>query len=67
VLPKTTDGRDFLNWGGEVFLDEIHFYHYEQENQTAALASGSVDAIYELPVRADRTRAIDSRRADCLR
>ena len=47
---KTTDGKDFHYWGGEVFLDEIHFYHYEQENQTAALASGSVDAIYELPV-----------------
>lgn len=47
---KTTDGKDFHYWGGEVFLDEIHFYNYEQENQTAALASGSVDAIYELPV-----------------
>jgi peptide/nickel transport system substrate-binding protein len=45
---KTTDGRDFHYWGGEVYLDEIHFYHYEQENQPAALASGSVDAIYEL-------------------
>jgi peptide/nickel transport system substrate-binding protein len=45
---KTTDGRDFHYWGGDVFLDEIHFYHYEQENQPAALASGSVDAIYEL-------------------
>jgi len=49
-ITKTTDGRDFHYWGGEVYLDEIHFYHYEQENQTAALASGSVDAIYELPV-----------------
>jgi peptide/nickel transport system substrate-binding protein len=49
-VAKTTDGKDFRYWGGEVFLDEIHFYHYEQENQTAALASGSVDAIYELPV-----------------
>jgi len=49
-VAKTTDGKDFHYWGGEVFLDEIHFYHYEQENQTAALASGSVDAIYELPV-----------------
>ncbi len=47
---KTTDGRDFVYWGGEVYLDAIHFYHYEQENQTAALASGSVDAIYELTV-----------------
>src|SRR5580704_13106226 len=49
-VTKTGDGRDFVYWGGDVYLDEIHFYHYEQENQTAALASGSVDAIYELPV-----------------
>jgi peptide/nickel transport system substrate-binding protein len=49
-ITKTTDGRDFHYWGGEVYLDEIHFYHYEQENQTAALASGSVDAIYEVSV-----------------
>ncbi len=43
-----TDGKDFHYWGGEVYLDEIHFYNYEQENQAVALASGSVDAIYEL-------------------
>jgi peptide/nickel transport system substrate-binding protein len=49
-ITKTTDGKDFHYWGGEVYLDEIHFYHYEQENQTAALASGSVDAIYEVSV-----------------
>ncbi len=49
-VTKTSDGRDFVYWGGDVYLDEIHFYHYEQENQTAALASGSVDAIYELTV-----------------
>ena len=49
-ITKTTDGRDFRYWGGDVYLDEIHFYHYEQENQTAALASGSVDAIYEVSV-----------------
>jgi peptide/nickel transport system substrate-binding protein len=49
-ITKTTDGRDFHYWGGEVYLDEIHFYHYEQENQTAALASGSVDAVYEVSV-----------------
>jgi peptide/nickel transport system substrate-binding protein len=49
-VTKTTDGRDFRYWGGEVYLDEIHFYHYEQDNQTAALASGSVDAIYELTI-----------------
>jgi peptide/nickel transport system substrate-binding protein len=49
-VTKTTDGKAFRYWGGEVYLDEIHFYHYEQDNQTVALASGSVDAIYELTV-----------------
>jgi peptide/nickel transport system substrate-binding protein len=47
-VTRTTDGKDFRYWGGEVYLDEIHFYNYEQENQAVALASGSVDAIYEL-------------------
>jgi peptide/nickel transport system substrate-binding protein len=47
---KTTDGREFRYWGGEVYLDEIHFYNYDLENQPAALASGSVDAIYEVTV-----------------
>jgi len=45
---RTSDGKPFRYWGGEVFLDEIHFYNYEQENQAVALASGSVDLIYEL-------------------
>ena len=49
-VTKTTDGREFRYWGGEVYLDEIHFFNYEQENQTAAVASGDVDAIYELTV-----------------
>ncbi|HTV95870.1 MAG TPA: ABC transporter substrate-binding protein [Steroidobacteraceae bacterium] len=49
-ITRTTDGKDFHYWGGDVYLDEIHFYHFEQENQTAALASGDVDAIYELTV-----------------
>lgn len=47
---KTTDGKDFHYWGGDVYLDEIHFFNYQQENQTAALATGDVDAIYELTV-----------------
>ena len=49
-VTKTSDGKDFKYWGGDVYLDQIHFYNYEQDNQTAALASGSVDAIYELTV-----------------
>ncbi|HEY0120487.1 MAG TPA: ABC transporter substrate-binding protein [Rhizobium sp.] len=47
-ITKTTDGKDFTYWGGDVYLDEIHFFNFDQENQTAALASGTVDAIYEL-------------------
>ncbi len=49
-VTKTTDGREFRYWGGDAYLDEIHFYHYEQENQTTALASGSVDTVYELTI-----------------
>jgi peptide/nickel transport system substrate-binding protein len=49
-VTKTMDGKDFHYWGGDVYLDEIHFYNYDLENQAAALASGSVDAIYELTV-----------------
>lgn len=49
-VTQTTDGREFKYWGGDVYLDQIHFYNYEQEYQTAALASGSVDAIYELTI-----------------
>jgi peptide/nickel transport system substrate-binding protein len=49
-VTKTTDGKDFRYWGGDVYLDEIHFYNYDLQNQAAALASGSVDAIYELTV-----------------
>jgi peptide/nickel transport system substrate-binding protein len=49
-VTKTSDGKDFHYWGGDAYLDEIHFYNYEQDNQTTALASGSVDAIYELTV-----------------
>jgi peptide/nickel transport system substrate-binding protein len=49
-VTRTTDGKPFRYWGGEVFLDEIHFYNFEQENQVAALASGSIDLIYELNV-----------------
>ncbi len=49
-ITHMTNGQPFHYWGGEVFLDEIHFYNYTLENATAALASGSVDATYELTV-----------------
>ncbi|MCC6205122.1 MAG: ABC transporter substrate-binding protein [Hyphomicrobiales bacterium] len=49
-ITKTTDGKDLKYWGGDVYLDEIQFYNYDQDNQPAAVASGSVDMIYELTV-----------------
>jgi len=41
---------DFEYWGGEVYLDEIHYLHYDAENQLTAVASGDADAIYEFGV-----------------
>ena len=41
---------DFQYWGGEVYLDEIHYLNYAAENQLTAVASGDADAIYEFGV-----------------
>jgi peptide/nickel transport system substrate-binding protein len=45
---KKAEGHQY--WGGDVYLDEIHYLHYEAENQLTALAGGEVDAIYEFGV-----------------
>jgi peptide/nickel transport system substrate-binding protein len=45
-ITKTTDGKDFKYWGGDVYLDEIHYYNFEADNQLTAFASGDVDTIY---------------------
>jgi peptide/nickel transport system substrate-binding protein len=39
-------------WGGEVYLDEIHYYDHGSASsaQMAALASGQVDSIYEFDI-----------------
>jgi peptide/nickel transport system substrate-binding protein len=49
-VTKTTDGKDFKYWGGEVYLDEIHYYNFDEDAQLTAVASGDVDAIYEFGV-----------------
>jgi peptide/nickel transport system substrate-binding protein len=41
---------DFQYWGGEVYLDEIHYLNYAAENQLTAVASGDADAIYEFGI-----------------
>ncbi len=45
-IHKTSDGKDLKYWGGDVYLDEIHYYNYEADNQLTAFASGDVDSIY---------------------
>ncbi len=49
-VTETTDGQPFTYWGGEVFLDEIHYYNFDVENQLTAFASGEVDAIDEFGI-----------------
>ncbi len=75
-VTHTSDGKPFTYWGPEAFPDEIHFYSFEQDNQVAALASGSVDLIYELNVDqlelaqsipGARIASVDSAQTICLR
>lgn len=49
ILSKVTtmtNGKPFEYWGGKTYLDAIHYYHYDQDNQLAALATGEVDAVF---------------------
>ena len=45
-ITETTDGQPFKYWGEEPYLDEIHYYHFDADNQLTAFASGDVDTIY---------------------
>ncbi|MGH6895941.1 MAG: ABC transporter substrate-binding protein [Geminicoccaceae bacterium] len=45
-ITQTTDGKELEYWGGDVYLDEIHYYHFDAANQLTAFASGEVDTIY---------------------
>lgn len=59
-VKKTKDGKDFKYWGGNVFLEEIHYYHFEGENQLSAYASGSVDGVYDFTVeQIDLAKSLD--------
>jgi peptide/nickel transport system substrate-binding protein len=52
ILTRVTeaDGQPFDYWGGDVYLDEIHYYNFDEDNQLTAFASGDIDAIYEFGV-----------------
>lgn len=49
-VTETADGKPFQYWGGKVYLDEIHYYNFDEDNQLTAFASGDVDAIYEFGI-----------------
>ena len=49
-VTETTDGKPFTYWGGKVYLDDIHYYNFDEDNQLTAFASGDVDAIYEFGI-----------------
>ncbi len=53
ILKRVTEmanGQPFEYWGGKVYLDEIHYYNFDEDNQLVAVAVGDVDAIYEFGV-----------------
>lgn len=57
ILRKKVD-HDY--WGGKVYLDEIHYYNFSDENSLTAFAGGEVDTIYEFGVeQLEFAKAID--------
>jgi peptide/nickel transport system substrate-binding protein len=59
-IKKMKDGKDFTYWGGNVYLDEIHYYNFESDNQLSAFASGDVDGIYDFTVeQMDLAKSLD--------
>ena len=49
-VTKMTNGEAFTYWGGDIFLDEIHYLNHDEEGQLTAFASGEVDTIYEFGI-----------------
>ena len=59
-IAKTTDGKDFTYWGGKTYLDEIHYYNFDEDNMLTAFASGDVDTIYEFSIeQMELAKALD--------
>ncbi|MEM6666651.1 MAG: ABC transporter substrate-binding protein, partial [Pseudomonadota bacterium] len=48
AILKRPEGHTY--WGGEVYLDEIHYYNFSDDNSLTAFAGGDVDTIYEFGV-----------------
>ncbi|MCA1297018.1 ABC transporter substrate-binding protein [Stappia indica] len=55
---KRVEGIEY--WGGKVYLDEIHYYNFDEDNQLTTFAGGDVDAIYEFGVeQMELAKALD--------
>lgn len=60
-VTEMTNGKPFEYWGGEVYLDEIHYYNFASENQLTAFASDEADAVYEFGVeQLEFAKALDA-------
>ena len=49
-VSEMTNGEPFEYWGGDVYLDEIHYFNFASENQLTAYASGEADSVYDFGV-----------------
>lgn len=49
-VTETTDGQPFAYWGGDVYLDGIDYYNFDEDNQLVAFAGDDVDTIYEFGI-----------------
>ena len=55
---KRAEGHEY--WGGKVYLDEIHYYNFSDENALTAFAGGELDTIYEFGVeQLELAKALD--------
>ena len=62
ILKRVTEvgGKPFEYWGGKVYLDEIHYYNFDSDNQLTAFAGGDVDSIYDFGIeQMELAKAID--------
>ncbi len=61
-VTETSDGKAFSYWGGKTYLDEIHYYNFDEDNQLTAFAGGDVDTIYEFGIEQyDFAEALDGK------
>lgn len=64
--------KDIPYWGGKVYLDEIHYYNFSDDNALTAFAGGDIDTLYQFGIEQyELAKALDgtiiqARTAQCL-